>query len=241
MLTRTFRLLGVLCVAALVLVACNGDDPDPAAEPDPDAPLEEPATDDEVPEDLFEEPELPAVEAVRITYEATADEHPPDEFIVSWDPPMISVMFDEGRIVHTADDETILCQEQEGETQCTRMPEGQDGPHMVLSSFVPFFGAGVTAETDLPGAEQIDDREIAGRAATCYAIAAPAGPEPEGAEEAGEAELCADQETGATLLYAFSGPEGDQAVEAQSVDSPEAGDFEATGPVEDAPEMPIED
>ncbi len=236
---RTSRLLAALAVVLLVLAACDGDDGDVAVdEPDPDVPIEEPAAEDEVPEELFEEPELPAVEATRITYAATADDAPPDEFVVSWDPPMISVMFDEGRVVHTADGETILCVDEEGEVECSLIPEGQDGPHMILSSFVPFFGAGVTAESDLPGAEPIDDREIAGRAATCYAISAPAGPEPEGGESAGEAELCADQETGATLLYAFSGPEGDQAVEALSVDSPEASDFEATGPVT---EMPTEE
>jgi hypothetical protein len=223
--------LALVAVVGLALAACDNDE-DPEAAETPPAEEAEPGDSP----DIQEEPEPPtvAIDPVRVTYLASMPDAEDEELTVSWDPPRIAVLFDGGRVIHTEEEGTIICSA-EDDDECTRLPGQQADAQQVIASFVPFFGAAATAPEEVPGAEPTDDREIAGRDAECYLVAAPAGP---GVEDGGSAELCADVETGATLLYSFTEEDGtSQSVEAIEVDAPEDDDFEPTGPISEA-EMP---
>lgn len=223
--------LALVAVVAVALAACDNDD-DPEAAESPPAEDAEPGEAPDVEEEA--EPPTVAIDPVRVTYLASMPEAEEEELTVSWDPPRIAVLFDGGRVIHTEEHGTVICSV-EDDDECTRLPGQQADAQQVIASFVPFFGAAATAPDDIPGAEPTDDREIAGRDAECYLVAAPAGPE---VEEGGSAELCADVDTGATLLYSFTEEDGtSQSVEATDVEEPEDDDFEPTGPVSEA-EMP---
>lgn len=223
----------LLAIAALFAAAC---DTDPEPEVDEAPPVEE-EPQDALDPDQPPEPAAIDIEPVRVTYMATMDDADDEELTVSWDPPQVAVIFEGGRFIHTEEHGTLLCSMEEEENVCSQIPGDGAGPEQVLQSFVPFFAAAATAPQDIPGAEPTDGREIAGRDAECFLITPPEGPD---VQDVGTAELCADVESGATLLYSFTDETGaEQSVEATAVGSPEADDFEPTGPITEA-EMPGE-
>lgn len=239
MLSLRTPALALFAAGALFAAACETDDAnDPADEP----PVEEEQPGDA--SDLDEQPDQPEqpgidVDPVRITYLAAMPDEEDEELIVSWDPPQVAVIFEGGKFIFTEEHGTVLCSEEDGEDVCSEIPGQGAGPEQLIQSFVPFFSAAGTGVQEIPGSEPTDDREIAGRDAECHLITPPEGPD---VEEAGTAELCADVETGATLLYSFTDEAGvEQSIEAVEVEAPEPDDFEPTTEVtetevpEDAP------
>jgi hypothetical protein len=227
------RLLGALAALLLVLAGCG----DPADEPEEAAETPEDVTGETFDADDMAsalELQLADIEPTRVHYLVTSEGAEDEEIVVSWDPPRIAALFEHGRVIR-ADDRTLFCSDEteEGGPECILIPAAQ--ADALLQSFVPFFATAqqVADQAEMVGAEQTDDRTLAGRNASCYLVLPQEGPIPgEEPAEAEPAELCADDDSGATLYYALTTPDGARHVlEAVEVTGPQEDDFEPTGPV----------
>lgn len=163
--------------------------------------------------------------AARVTYEMSAGDGQTQELVLSSDGERTAWLMPDGRMVIRADGTQIFCTESGGQAQCFEM--GGQTPSGGMSAATPFMGLARSFQEgvdNFPGFTSVGEREIAGRTARCGRF----DPSRFATEQqAGEATLCLDTETGVMLSYEATGAQGAAAsFTATDFGEPQASDFE---------------
>lgn len=164
--------------------------------------------------------------AARVTYEMTAGDGQTQEMVLSSDGEQTAWLMPDARMIIRGDGTQIFCNEAGGQAQCFEM-DGQT-PSGGMSAATPFMGLATSFQEgvdNLPGFASVGEREIAGRTARCARF----DPSRFATEQqAGEATLCVDSETGVMLSYeTTSGQDTAASFTATDFGEPQASDFEA--------------
>lgn len=161
----------------------------------------------------------------RVTYDMTAGGQT-QEMVLSSDGEQTAWLMPQARMIIRADGTQIFCNEGAGQAQCFRMTGQAPDGAMAATPFMGMATAFQEGIDSFPGFTRTGEREIAGRTAMCGTF------DPSqlatGGQQAGEATLCLDSETGVMLSWEATDAQGSaSSLTATDFGEPQASDFEA--------------
>ena len=225
------RWLALAMVFTLGVAACGGgdDDSNDAASDDSSATTADDSTDGTTGDSEIDALiERAKAATIRVTYETDGG----TAFTMSQDGDNRALIQEDGQKLLEVDGHVYTCSGGES-GQCMQMPDQAEGlTSMMMSMFGMYALVAIpdVGENPLFDVTKTEDREIAGRSATCTTLEAGmlAGTD-------GSITACLDDETGVFLLGETESDSDNSRIEATEVGEPQDADFELTGDVTTIP------